>query len=111
MGACEFLLKKGLKKLQSFVEPSAGKISIVKLAQLRLLQKKFPGKKTEHSKAFLYITDSWFYKSEKEISLALNLSNKKISKITQELAKKNLIEKNGCLCRQKPVEEMQELMQ
>ncbi|MDD5162923.1 MAG: hypothetical protein PHD95_01815 [Candidatus ainarchaeum sp.] len=92
--------------MQSFVEPSAGKISILKLAQLRLLRKKIPHKKTEHSKTFLYITDSWFYKSEEEISQALNLSSKKISKITQELAKKHLIEKNGCLCRQKPVEEI-----
>jgi predicted transcriptional regulator len=96
--------------MSPFIEPSAGKISIVKLAQLRLLLEKIPRKKTEHNQTLLYIMESFFYKSEEEISQALNLPSKKISKIIQELAKKRLIEKNGCLCRQKPIEEILSLL-
>jgi len=81
-------------------------LNIFEVACLRLLDKKISSCTPEHCRAFLYILNSSFYKSSQEISLELGVRNSHLEKILQTLAKKELVQKAGCLYKPKRIEEI-----
>ncbi|MBN1941477.1 MAG: hypothetical protein JW772_04825 [Candidatus Diapherotrites archaeon] len=79
-----------------FEERKLGKVSLMELALIRLVQEQAP-KPPKYKHAILYLMGSCFYKSEKEISQAIGASKKETMEIMRFFMKKGLVEKMGCL--------------